>query len=69
MLDDPIIRSMEATGYPPWIDPDRVPRCPICGEECSRVFKDTYGDIVGCDECITECDAWEAEECFAEDDG
>jgi len=27
MKDDPIIRSMEATGYPPWVRP-YYPGCP-----------------------------------------
>lgn len=63
--DDPIIQSMERTGFPPWIDPDKVPRCPVCGEECTTVYKDLYGEILGCDECLTERDAWDEDECFA----
>lgn len=61
--DDPIIRSAEATGYPPWIDPAKEPRCPVCGEVCENVYKDSYGEIVGCNECLTEHDAWEEDEC------
>jgi len=38
----------------------KVPRCPVCGEETDTFLKDNYGDIIGCDECITIVDAWEA---------
>ena len=63
--DDPIIRCMEATGYPPWIDPngDNDPICPMCGEICDTVYKNKYGEIVGCGECVTSHDAWEEDEC------
>lgn len=64
--DDPIIRCMERTGFPPWIDSTREPICPVCGAECETIYKDTYGEIVGCDECLTAHDACEEEECFAE---
>ncbi len=57
MRDDPIIRSLEATGLPPWND-GRVPTCPICGAECEKIYK-WAGEIVGCEECIEEVDAWE----------
>lgn len=62
--DDPVIHSMEMTGYPPWIKNQEEPVCPICGQECERVFKDKTGDIVGCDVCLEECDAVDEEECF-----
>lgn len=26
--------------------------CPVCGEECEELYRDLYGDIVGCDKCI-----------------
>lgn len=61
--DDPLIRCAEETGYAPWIDPAKEPRCPVCGEVCKNVYKDSYGEIVGCDECLTEHDAWEDDEC------
>lgn len=61
--DDPIIRCAEETGYAPWIKPDEYPVCPVCGNECGKVYKDQYGEIVGCDECLTERDAWEEDEC------
>ena len=67
--DDPIIRCIEATGYPPWLqDEEKVPRCPICGDECDTVYKDKTGDIVGCDQCLRPCDAYDEYECFEEDE-
>ncbi len=62
--DDPIIRCAEETGYAPWNQP-QDPRCPVCGEICEKVYKDQYGEIVGCDECLTEQDASDEEECFS----
>ena len=41
---------------PPESDP---PRCPVCGEETDTFKKDYYGDIVGCDHCIKDVDAWD----------
>ena len=60
--DDPIIRCAEETGYAPWNQPE-YPICPVCGNECEKVYKDSYGEIVGCDECLAEHDAWEEDEC------
>lgn len=34
------------------------PRCPVCGEEADSYYKDKWGNIVGCPECVTEVDAW-----------
>ena len=61
--DDPIIQRMERTGYG-WDEPERRPRCPCCGQECEIVYKDHYGDILGCDFCLTGYDAWEEDECM-----
>ena len=36
--DDPIIRCMERTGYPPWIDPDYE------DPEVEEEFDDTEGE-------------------------
>lgn len=58
MRDDPIIESLEETGLPPWND-GRTPICPICGESCRWIYKKD-GEVLGCDICIEECDAWEA---------
>lgn len=34
------------------------PICPVCGAETDTVYKNVYGDSVGCPECVTEVDAW-----------
>lgn len=62
MRDDPIISCMERTGYPPW-HRDETPICPVCGAECTTVFK-SDGEIVGCDCCLKESWADEEEDCF-----
>ena len=40
------------------MDTDRTPICPICGEECETVYRQT-GDIIGCNNCISGEDAWD----------
>lgn len=62
--DDPIIRNIERNGYYSRWGYSEEPRCPVCGSECGTVYKDSEGEIFGCDNCLTECDAWETEECF-----
>lgn len=57
-LEHPDITSALYTGYPTWIDPLRVPRCPCCGEECETLYKDQQGIVYGCDSCISTLDAW-----------
>lgn len=42
----------------------KAPRCPICGAETDTFKKDHYGEIVGCDECVKDIDAWD----YVEDD-
>jgi len=27
-------------------------RCPVCGGICETYYKDLYGDIVGCENCV-----------------
>lgn len=63
-LDDPIIHSAERTGYPPWHN-SQEPICPVCHAECDTVYKDMYGEIIGCDICLTAYDAWEEDECMS----
>lgn len=46
-------RPLEPPPEPPF------PRCPVCGDETDTLYKDKYGDIVGCDNCVTTKDAWE----------
>ena len=35
------------------------PRCPVCGEEVDSYYKDKWGNIVGCPECVQEVTSWE----------
>ena len=37
----------------------KATRCPVCGEETDTLYKNIYGEIVGCDVCIRTVDAWE----------
>lgn len=66
--DDPIIDSLLRTGRPPWNRDEREPICPVCGSECSTIYKDACNEIVGCDECISTHDAVDIDECFPEGD-
>lgn len=63
--DHPVIRNCEATGWPDRKEPQQ-PVCPICGQECERVYTNRFSMLVGCDVCLTEDDAWEVPECFPE---
>lgn len=42
----------------------KYPICPECGAECSEIYKDKWGQVCGCDQCISCVDAWE----WAEDE-
>lgn len=35
------------------------PRCPVCCEETDSFYKDKWGNIVGCPECVQEVTSWE----------
>ena len=61
--DHPVIQNMERTGYPDGKEPT-FPICPVCGEECEEIFRDKDLNIVGCDICFNQSDAWEEPECF-----
>lgn len=50
-------------GYRYEPEDDRGAVCPECGRACYRVYR-REGEIVGCDVCIEEEDAADAEECF-----
>lgn len=63
--DHPDIQNCERTGWPDGAEPT-YPRCPVCGNECSTIYKSSSGEIVGCDECLYTADAWEEDECFPE---
>ena len=56
--DDTRISTAERTGYAHWHS-NWEPICPVCGAVCETVYK-ADGEIVGCDECLTQVDAWEA---------
>lgn len=60
--DHPVIRNMEATGYPDGKEPE-IPCCPVCDRECEKIYKHTESlEIVGCDNCIVGLDPWEVED-------
>ncbi len=64
-LQHPQISNALRTGWPTGKAPDE-PACPICGENCSSIFRDRWGNILGCEDCVKSEDAWEAAECFPE---
>lgn len=33
--------------------------CPVCSEECESIYKDRWGNICGCENCVDRHDAWE----------
>ena len=33
--------------------------CPVCGSECNLYYKNEDHEIVGCENCVHEIDAWE----------
>lgn len=35
------------------------PHCPRCGEECETLYRDRYGEVVGCENCVETLDAWD----------
>lgn len=65
MRDDPIVAKIMQTGY--GFDA-KWPVCPVCGCECETVYKDKYGDIFGCNECVEEKDAWNEDVCMGEEE-
>jgi hypothetical protein len=58
--DHPVIRNMERTGEPTGQYPE-YPICPICRREALIFYENDDLEIVGCDNCIRERDAWEYE--------
>ena len=36
-----------------------TPICPECGEECEKIYRSVNGEVIGCENCIREQDAWE----------
>lgn len=56
--ENPVIERYLRTGYPDGKEQE-YPRCPVCGEECETLYKDINSDVVGCENCVKEVDAWE----------
>lgn len=44
----------------PQDEPD-CPICPVCGEECETLYR-KGNEILGCENCIVEVNAWEWQE-------
>ena len=45
-----------------WLDPPEQksnPVCPVCGEECETIYTDINSEVCGCNNCITDYDAWD----------
>ena len=38
--------------------------CPVCGSPCYTIYKNTYGEVLGCDECVDTVDAINVDECY-----
>ena len=56
-LEDPAITRTLRTGYP---EPQKpMPVCPVCGAETDTFVVNRDGQVVGCDECCQDKDAWE----------
>lgn len=52
MFDPGLLTYPDAPNY-------EVPHCPVCGQECETLYRNRYGEIIGCDDCIDAVDAWE----------
>lgn len=59
-MEHPVITRTMAEGYPHG-EPN-YPHCPVCEAETDTFYKDQYGDIVGCEECLHRVDAWQVME-------
>lgn len=54
--DHPDIRAAERMGFGKF---SSNPICPVCGAECETLYKDKWGDVIGCEDCVTAVEAWE----------
>lgn len=63
-LEHPDVASALCTGYP--TEHMEQPICPLCFQECETIYKNEYGEILGCDVCVSNFDAWEISDCFSE---
>lgn len=52
---------LEKLSHEPSLEPPdyRAPICPNCGSECDTYYRDSNGNIIGCEECVDTVDAWE----------
>ena len=54
---------MVENGMVDYTEPRRKTHCcPVCGEPCEKLYKDKWGEIFACDECVEEVDAWEEDD-------
>lgn len=62
--DAPWVREAERDGMPPF----NVVTCPCCGEECTEIYADQYGNVFACEHCliVQDADEWDAEQREAE---
>lgn len=60
--DHPIIRACELTGYPFGQEKVQPPICPICKEETDSYYIGCNNEILGCEYCIKNVDAWDWDE-------
>ena len=56
-MEHPEITKAIQTGYPH--GEPTYPHCPVCDAETDTFFKDCYGTIVGCEDCLSKVNAWE----------
>lgn len=56
--EDPIIKNYEIYGNAEGVE-EKAPKCPICDKDAEKFYKDFWGEVVGCDNCIKEFDSWE----------
>lgn len=57
-MEHPDITRMNRYGTLSRDKEKKEPICPICGKECERFYK-FGGQIIGCDMCVKEVDAYE----------
>lgn len=56
-MDCPEIENTISTGYSH--GKPKYPHCPVCDSETDIFYKDSMGDVIGCENCISQVDAWE----------
>ena len=53
--DAPWIREAETKG----VDDYEPVFCPVCDEECETIYRDKFGEVFGCENCITTQESYE----------